>query len=146
MMLGMQKLFRWAALLLTATKPGGAPAAVGGTAVVRGRLMELLAIESGALSADECDSAFVVGVFSLLDAMLGITMEDAMHAISLPNSVVEVLLHKKGVYAPLLELTMACESGNEEVFARVATELKLSNRQVNWSHLQALAWAETLTD
>ena len=146
MMLGMQKLFRWAALLLTATRPGGAPAAVGGTAVVRGRLMELLATESGTLSPDECDSAFVVGVFSLLDAMLGISMEDAMHAISLPSAVVDVLLHHRGVYAPLLELTMACESGNEEVFARVATALKLSNRQVNWSHLQALAWAETLTE
>ena len=146
MMLGMQKLFRWAALLLTATRPGGAAPAVGGTAVVRGRLMELLATESGALSTEECDSAFVVGVFSLLDAMLGIPMEDALNAISLPSSVVDVLLHHKGVYAPLLELTMACESGNEEVFARVATELKLSNRQVNWSHLQALAWAETLTE
>ena len=146
MMLGMRKLYRWAALLLTATRPGGAPAAVGGTAVVRGRLMELLAAESGAMSADECDSAFVVGVFSLLDAMLGISMEDAMHAISLPDAVVDVLLHYRGVYAPLLELTMACESGNEEVFARVATALKLSNRQVNWSHLQALAWAETLAE
>jgi hypothetical protein len=27
-------------------------------------------------------------------------------------------------------------------FARVADELHLSNRQVNWAHLQALAWAE----
>ncbi len=146
MMLGMQKLFRWAALLLTATRPGGAPAAVGGTAVVRGRLMELLAMEAGTLSQEECDSAFVVGVFSLLDAMLGISMEDAMRAISLPGAVVDVLLHRKGVYAPLLDLTIACESGNEEVFARVATALHLSNRQVNWSHLQALAWAETLTE
>jgi EAL and modified HD-GYP domain-containing signal transduction protein len=146
MMLGLQKLFRWAALLLTTTRPGGAPPAVGGTAVVRGRLMELLAAEAGTLTADECDSAFVVGVFSMLDAMLGIPMEDALHAISLPLAVIEVLLHHKGVYAPLLELTMACESGNEEVFGRVATDLKLSNRQVNWAHLQALAWAETLMD
>jgi EAL and modified HD-GYP domain-containing signal transduction protein len=146
MMLGLQKLFRWAALLLTTTRPGGAPPAVGGTAVVRGRLMELLAAEAKTLTPEECDSAFVVGVFSMLDAMLGIPMEDALHAISLPPSVVEVLLHRTGVYAPLLEMTLACESGNEEVFGRVATELKLSNRQVNWSHLQALAWAETLMD
>jgi EAL and modified HD-GYP domain-containing signal transduction protein len=144
MMLGMKKLFRWAALLLTTTRLGGAPPAVGGTAVVRGRLMELLAAEAQTLSAQECDSAFVVGVFSLLDTMLGIPMQDALHAIALPDAVVEVLLHQTGVYTPLLELTMACESGNEEVFARVATDLGLSNRQVNWSHLQALAWAETL--
>ena len=33
---------------------------------------------------------------------------------------------------------------DDEAFARTATELSLSNRQVNWAHLQALAWAETL--
>ena len=79
---------------------------MGGTAIVRGRLMELLAAEAGTLSPEECDSAFVVGVFSLLDAMLGISMEDAMRAISLPEAVVDVLLHHRGVYAALLELTM----------------------------------------
>ena len=145
MMVGLQKLFRWATLLLTTTRPGGAPPALGGTAVVRGRLMELLAQEAGGFSPDDCASAFVVGVFSLLDTLLGISMEDALHAISLPEPVLQVLLHQTGAYAPLLELTLACESGNEEVFARVATALRLSNRQVNWAHLQALAWAETLT-
>ena len=144
MLLGMKKLFRWAALLLTMTKPGGTAPAVGGTAVVRGRLMELLAAEVGALSPQDCDSAFVVGVFSLLDVMLGMPMLDAVKAISLPDAVTQALLHGEGVFAPLLRLTQACESGDEEVFARVATQLGLSNRQVNWAHLQALAWAETL--
>jgi len=55
-------------------------------------------------------------------------------------------LLRTGVFAPFLDLTEACESGNDEVFARVATSLHLSNRQVNWAHLQALAWAETLSD
>ena len=45
MILGLQKLFRWAALLLTLSREGGAPPAVGQMAIVRGRLMELLAAE-----------------------------------------------------------------------------------------------------
>ena len=63
MILGLKKLFRWAALLLTTSRAGGTPPAVGQTAVVRGRLMELLTAEL--LSPEECDNAFVVGVFSL---------------------------------------------------------------------------------
>ncbi|MGL6205424.1 MAG: EAL and HDOD domain-containing protein, partial [Giesbergeria sp.] len=70
MILGLKKLFRWAALLLTTSRNSGSAPAIGTTAVVRGRLMELLALEL--LSPEECDNAFVVGVFSLLDAMLGI--------------------------------------------------------------------------
>lgn len=143
MMLGMKKLFRWAALLLTTSKEG-APPAVGSTAVVRGRLMELLAAEL--LPPDECDNAFIVGVFSLLDTMLGISLDKALQTVSLPQNVVDALLHKTGMFWPFLELTIACETGDDAVFARVATELHLSNRQVNWAHLQALDWAESLND
>ncbi len=144
MILGLKKLFRWAALLLTTSRAGGPPPVVGTTAVVRGRLMELLAAEL--LPPEECDNAFVVGVFSLLDVMLGMPLEKALESVALPDSVTDALLHGKGVFAPLLELTKACESGDEEAFARLAQELHLSNRQVNWAHLQALTWAESLDE
>ena len=143
MILGLNKLFRWAALLMVTSKTGGAPPAVGTAAIVRGRLMELLAAEL--LTPEECDNAFVVGVFSLLDTMLGVPLESALASISLPEIVTDALLHRKGALGPFLELTEACESANDEAFARIATSLQLSNRQVNWAHLQALTWAETLT-
>ena len=142
MILGLKKLFRWAALLLTTSRAAGVPPAVGTTAIVRGRLMELLAAEL--LPPEECDNAFVVGMFSLLDTMLGMSMEKALEAISLPEPVISALLLRRGALAPFLELTEACESANDEVFARAANELQLTNRQVNWAHLQALAWAESL--
>ncbi len=106
--------------------------------------MELLAAEM--LSPDEADNAFVVGVFSLLDVMLGLPMDKALSSVALPQAVMDALLHKTGVYAPFLELVLACESGDDEVFARTSEALHLSNHQVNWAHLQALAWADTLND
>lgn len=144
MILGLKKLFRWAALLMTTSRAGGTAPAVGQTAVVRGRLMELLAAEM--LSTEEVDNAFVVGVFSLLDVMLGIPMDKALSSIALPQTVQDALLHKTGVYAPFLELVLACENGDDEVFARTSEALHLSNHQVNWAHLQALAWADNLAD
>jgi EAL and modified HD-GYP domain-containing signal transduction protein len=142
MILGLKKLFRWAALLLTTSRADGAPPAVGQTAVVRGRLMELLTSEL--LPPEECDNAFVVGVFSLLDVMLGQPMEKALASVALPQPVVDSLVHNSGVFAPFLELTRACETGDEESFANAANALQLSNHQVNWAHLQALAWADNL--
>lgn len=144
MILGLKKLFRWAALLLTTSRAGGSPPAVGTMAVVRGRLMELLAHEL--LSQEECDNAFVVGVFSMLDTMLGMPLESALNSVALPESVVEALLHGRGVFAPFLALTKACESGDVAAFAYNAEQLHLSNHQVNWAHLQALAWAESLSE
>lgn len=143
MILGLKKLFRWAALLMTTSRPGGAPPAVGSMAVVRGRLMELLAAEL--LPPEECDNAFVVGVFSMLDTMLGMSLNKALESISLPETVVNALLHDTGALAPFLQLAKACESADDEAFSKAAESLQLTNQQVNWAHLQALAWAETLS-
>ncbi|MDZ7892841.1 MAG: HDOD domain-containing protein [Rhodoferax sp.] len=142
MLLGLQRLFKWAALLLTTSTLSGAAPAIGTTAVIRGRLMELLAAE--ALSADDCDHAFVVGIFSLLDNMLGMPLETALSNLTLPDSVTQALLHRSGPLAHYLTLTLACESGDDEAFAQSAQALQLTEKQINWAHLQALAWAETL--
>lgn len=142
MLLGLKKLFKWAALLLTTSTAGGVVPALGTTAVVRGRLMELLAAE--ALAPDECDHAFVVGIFSLLDSLLGIPLETALASLTLPESVTQALLDRTGPLAEYLNLTLACESGDDAAFAISAKALQLSEKQINWAHLQALAWAETL--
>jgi EAL and modified HD-GYP domain-containing signal transduction protein len=142
MILGLKKLFRWAALLLTTSRNTGTPLAVGQTAVVRGRLMELLAAEM--LPPEESDHAFVVGVFSLLDVMLGVPLDRALESVSLPESVVDALLRHQGVFAPFLELTRACESGDETAFARAAEQLHMSGHQINMAHMQALTWADDL--
>lgn len=142
MILGLKKLFRWATMLLTTTTAGCPAPVIGSTAVVRGRLMELLAQEL--LPAEEVDNAFVVGIFSLLDSMLGMPMAQALQTVSLPQTVHDALLHRKGIFAPFLDLTLACESEDSEAFAKAANDLHLSNHQVNWAHLQALTWADAL--
>ncbi len=142
MILGMNRLFRWATLLMTISRPGGAAPAAGTTAVVRGRLMELLAAEL--MPQEDCDNAFVVGVFSLLDTMLGVPLEEALSSVTLPEPVLDALLRNEGQLAPFLALTKACETGDDVAFAKACDELQLSNHQVNWAHLQALMWADQL--
>jgi c-di-GMP-related signal transduction protein len=142
MLVGLKKLFRWAALLLTAAREGGAAPAVGSTAVVRGRLMELLAAET--MSPEECDGAFVVGVFSLLDVMLGVPLDRALELLSLPAPMADALARGRGPYADLLALAKACETGDDHGYGRAAAALGLSDRQINMAHLDALAWADQM--
>ena len=143
MLMGLKKLFRWAALLLTASKSGDTPAAVGTTAVVRGRMMELLA--KNTMTDEERDGAFVVGIFSLLHVMLGMPLEQALALLSLPPSVTETLRFGTGIYGPLLTLTIACENNDEEAFSMAANTLKFSNHHINMAHMEALIWADNLT-
>jgi EAL and modified HD-GYP domain-containing signal transduction protein len=76
--------------------------------------------------------------------MLGMPLETALANLTLPDSVTQALLHRSGPLAHYLTLTLACESGDDEAFAQSAQALQLTEKQINWAHLQALAWAETL--
>jgi c-di-GMP-related signal transduction protein len=143
MLLGLKKLFRWAALLLVSAR-NGTPAAVGNMAVVRGRMMELLARES--MTPDDGDSAFVVGIFSLLDTMLGIPLAEALDLLSLPPQVVEALAQGTGPFGALLALAKASEGEDDAAFAAAAAALPFNNHQINIAHMDALAWADELAD
>ena len=144
MILGFKELFRWAAMLLTTSRADNAAPAIGTAAVVRGRLMELLAAEL--LLPEECDNAFVVGMFSMLDTMLGIPMDEALDSLALPQPVLDALLYGTGVFAPFLALAKACENGDDTQFAEHADSLNLTSRQVNLAHLDALTWADNLDE
>ncbi len=142
LIMGLKKLFRWAALLLAATKYADTPPSLGQTAVVRGRLMELLAQEF--LPEEQADMAFVTGIFSLLDVMLGISMEAATQLIHAPESITRALLENTGHLGDLLLLAKACENNDDNAFDQVAEKLGLTNQQINWAHLRALAWSDQI--
>lgn len=139
--LGIKKLFRWAALLLSTSRETDTAQALSAQAIVRARLMQLLAAER--FAPDLAEQAFLVGQFSLLDNMLGLRLAQVLEALPLPPAVVEALLYRRGMFAPYLEMTLACESGEPAAFAQAGRALGLTNHAINWAHLQALAWAHT---
>lgn len=140
MIMGTKKLYRWAAMLLTASRDGGSPPAVGQTSVIRGRLMELLSVQS--LTDIDADQAFVAGMFSMLDRMLGIPLQTAMALIPVPESVSAAVLRQEGILGELLILAQACESHNDVSCSQIANSLQLNDQQINSAHLQAVAWTD----
>ncbi|CAN5239493.1 EAL domain-containing protein [soil metagenome] len=140
-MLGYSPLYRWLSVLLaSATKEGQSPVLMQ-TAVIRGRFAELLG--KGFLPKNEAENLFVAGMFSLLDRLLGMPMEDVLEKLQLSESVTQALLSREGMYGPFLALAEACESSQNNV-GELADSLFISALQVNEAHLSALAWAQNL--
>jgi EAL and modified HD-GYP domain-containing signal transduction protein len=140
-MLGYSPLYRWLALLLaTATTTGYSPVLMH-AAIVRGRFAELLG--GTFLPRQEAENLFVAGMFSLLDKLLGVPMEDVLEKIQLSESVTQALLSREGIYGPFLGLAEACEMHSGEVVA-MASSLCIDARQVNQAQLSALAWAQRI--
>lgn len=140
-MLGYSPLYRWLALLLaTATTTGYSPVLMQ-SAVIRGRFSELLG--STFLPKNEAENLFVAGMFSLLDKLLGVPMEQVLEKIQLSESVTQALLSREGIYGPFLALAEACELSSPELES-MATSLCIGAKQVNQAHMSALAWAQSL--
>lgn len=140
--LGMKPLYRWLTLLLATAGSGAVSPAQARTAITRGRLCELLGAHF--MSRADQDNLFITGVFSLLDAMLDTPMEDILERLIIPEPISEALLHREGIYGPILALAEACETHNIERIDELAESLMLTPDQVNQDHLNALSWVEQL--
>lgn len=142
MILGYRKLLRWLTLLFATVNNKGNSSALARTAVTRGRMMELLVERH--LSREDSDNAFVVGIFSLLDVMLGVTMEDALGSLSLPEAANDALLNRQGLFGSFLQLVEACEKFDFKTLGVLASSLQFGAKEVDEAHIEALAWTETL--
>jgi EAL and modified HD-GYP domain-containing signal transduction protein len=140
--LGYNQLYRWLTLLMVTAGDNSTPPALMKTSITRGRLTELLG--ESYFDKSERDNLFIVGVFSLLDAMLEMPMEQILDKVQLPETVTDALLSRTGAYGPFLQLTEACESAETERITQLAESLQMEPDQVNEKHIAALAWAETL--
>ncbi|XZG69428.1 EAL and HDOD domain-containing protein [Chitinibacteraceae bacterium HSL-7] len=139
--LGYQKLYRWLTLLLvTAGSEAGVPPALLKTAVTRGRLVELLG--ANLLEPSDQDNLFITGMFSLLDVLLDMPLDQILETLILPETISDALLHRTGLYGPFLELAEACEDPEMTEVPRLTEQLQITPDALNRAHLQAMSWAE----
>jgi EAL and modified HD-GYP domain-containing signal transduction protein len=142
---GRDELYRWLTLLLfSSKKPDHLDNALRENALVRAKLAEQLA--AGRMLPKERDEAFVVGILSVIDALLEMPMQEALAQLSLPAAVTEALLHREGKYAPYLKLAIACEESDQATIKALADELGMDAFMVNQRHIEALTWAMSFSE
>jgi len=140
--LGYDKLNKWLSLLLvTASKDPAAPALMQ-TAIARGRFMEIVGADF--FDRNQLDNLFIVGAFSLLDVILGARMEAALDQMHLPEALMDGLLRHKGIYAPFLDLAIACESADIGQLRARAAAIGVPVATLNHAQIEALAFADLL--
>ncbi len=140
--LGRNQLYRWLTLLMVTAGNNSSSPALMKTSITRGRLTELLG--EPFFEKRDRDNLFVVGVFSLLDIMLKVPMENVLEKLQLPEAIVDALVRREGIFGPFLKLTEACEDANNEEILQLAAMLQLNPDKVNQCHMDALAWTEAL--
>lgn len=142
MLLGRERFYRWLSLLLfDSKKPGFHENVIREQALTRGRLMEMLA-GKGQVPA-KADQLFLIGLFSLMNLMLDLPLEDVLKQVALPEAVASALRGEAGPLYDALALAVVLESDNGEMEA-AATQCGLEAAEVTGMMIEALAWAQEI--
>jgi len=136
MILGYQRLKRWLALLMTSAVDSPDLKPLMFLAVRRGLLMEDLARSLGDESARS--EAFICGVFSLLDRMLGQPFDRLLSSLPVAEGVAQTLVGENGPYRQSLNLAIAIESESPHDITDATSEMLLSAGEVNRAAWKAL--------
>lgn len=140
-LLGRAALHRWLSLLLISSLATSSEVQneLVTVAMQRARMCELV-VEALGRKRDR-DAAFMVGLFSLLDALMRTPMTEILERISLAPELRQVLLERTGPYAPVLSLVESYEAGHWDHVISQATTLGLPLDQVPGLYAEAVVWA-----
>ncbi len=106
--------------------------------IIRARFLEHIGKEMKMASSE----FFMLGLFSLLDAMLDNSMEYLLSKLPLTNDVNDALIRRKGCFFPFLRLAEAYEQGNWQDFESSKERFGISGKKIIEFYIDALGWAD----
>jgi len=122
---GIDRITRWTQLLLYADKSGvpfdSDPLVQ--LASVRAHFMERAASRLHNHDRRLLESAFLTGVFSLIDVVFGGAIEDILSGLALSVPITEAILHRRGLLGQLLALAEAAERGDQTTIESLCGQL-----------------------
>ncbi|MBI9049732.1 MAG: HDOD domain-containing protein [Anaerolineaceae bacterium] len=137
-LLGINPLRAWLSVILL-SEIDDQPGPLMSTAIIRGKMCELIA---EMLPNEDISSYFVTGLFSILDTMMGLPMEEILQSIPMADSINKALLQGEGTLGSVLHSVIAYEQSNWQAINLP----KVSIQQIREAYLKAIAWATELTN
>lgn len=138
--LGEREVRRWLRLVVTLSATQNKPSDLVLSALVRARFGELLAPK---IKHGEAD-LFLVGLLSLMDAILEVSMGVVLEGIALDDESRAVLMGEPSILSGIYRLMLAHEAGDWETVTSTNAELHLPDNLVAESHWQAMQWAREM--
>jgi EAL and modified HD-GYP domain-containing signal transduction protein len=149
--LGRSQLERWLQILLYSGPDGhiefNSPLLQ--MATTRGRLLELMTLTLRPGDTEGANSAFTVGMMSLMDALFSVSMDELLEKVEVSPEMRAALLEREGEYGAMLRVAEELE--NEEcdrgkrTLAKALGKLGLSAKQVREIELAAFGWVRELS-
>jgi c-di-GMP-related signal transduction protein len=142
-LLGLDQVRKWASVWALAGLNGGATSELVTIAILRARSCELVAAK--VKGADDASEYFLLGLCSLLEAMLGQPMATAVVELPLSENIRQALLGQTNDARHVLDAVIAHERGEWDEAASIADKISVPRDVLPHAYADALKWARELS-
>jgi EAL and modified HD-GYP domain-containing signal transduction protein len=141
-LMGENEIRRWCRLAGMFEMSQGRPSELLLSSLVRARFAESLGARVPHAEAD----LFLVGLLSMMDAILEIPMSAVIGGLSLDEDSTQLLLEHEGPLLPVFDLIVAVESGTWPAVVESCRQFHLEEAFAAQCYSSAMTWAQALTD
>ena len=139
-LLGLNNIRRWLSVLALATLGQNKTSELLKTALIRAYILEKIAEQR---NEKEVGDDFLLGMFSILDALLDVDMKQALQDLHLPTGVREGLLDSSTSMGQKLTMCKALEQGNwGDVEKWTLSGKRIEITCVTRIYIEAIAWSD----
>ena len=137
-LLGQRELRRWLNTTLFNGLAAGKPNEITRLSLIRARFAENLALVFD--YAMRKDELFLMGLFSLLNLILDMPMEEALTQVGVSNEIKKALVSGDGIFAPQLDFLLSYEAGDWQEVSRLMVLHDIQMHVVYDAYVEALKW------
>lgn len=139
MLLGEREIKKWVTLIAVASMSEDKPMELVMHAVVRAGFCEALAGISHA--SDKKSDMFLMGLFSLIDAMMDRPLAELLKEMPINPEVKSALVGETNTYRDIFEIAIRYEKGDWVGFSERCSRQRVAEDEVPAAYMRAIAWA-----
>lgn len=140
MLLGEKEIRKWATLIALATMADNKPLELVVHAIIRANICEALAEKAG--KPDQAQDLFLMGMFSLIDAIMDRPLDDVLRDMPIASGLKDALLGKANWHRNILDLVLSHEQADWKAFSECCATLGMAEEEFPQIYLEAIKWAQ----
>jgi len=141
-MLGQKEIKKWVSTAVSNALCVDSPSEITRLSLIRAKFCENLArhFEMGMAS----ENLFLMGLFSVLDVVLDMSIEEAFKLVFVPQQISSALVEQKGDFYSVLFFVQQYEQGHWKEISRVALVRNITIDQIHFAYKEAMLWYSDL--
>lgn len=136
--LGQKELKRWINTVITKELCADRPNEISRLSLLRAKFAECLAPSFGL--AMKSSELFLMGLFSVLDIILNMTMEEALKKVNVSKEISDALVYHKGEFAMLYDFIVAYENADWQEVCRQLIVKEINVNTVYEAYTETMCW------